>query len=140
MQETSFSCLSRWPVKRCSYNGDCIEFARVAVPAFDPSAASAAKQHAALLGAAQEHLGSLLAELYVAMPSLAACGFKASFGKRPPATASMQQVSSRMAGGAHEQDATSVAVAAVTRSVGVDTQALRTLVTRAREALAQIAQ
>ncbi len=110
------------------------------MPTFDPSAASAAKQHAALLGAAQEHLGSLLAELYVAMPSLAACGFKASFGKRPPATASMQQVSSRTAGGAHEQDATSVAVAAVTRSVGVDTQALRALVARAREALAQIAQ
>ena len=52
----------------------------------------------------------------------------------------MQQVSSRTAAGAHEQNAASVAVAAVTRSVGVDTQALRALVTKAREALAQIAQ
>jgi hypothetical protein len=110
------------------------------VPAFDPSAASAAKQHAALLAAAQEHLGSLLAELYVAMPSLAACGFKASFGKRPQATVSMQQVASRASGGVHEQDAIAAAVAAVTPSVGVDTEALRALVTKAREALAQIAQ
>ena len=52
----------------------------------------------------------------------------------------MQQVTSHTAGSAHEQDATALAVAVVTRSVGVDTQALRALVTRAREALAQIAQ
>lgn len=130
---------------------DCVEaedntdardkFFMVAVPAFDPSAAFAAKQQAALLGAAQEHLGSLLAELYVAMPSLAACGFKASFGKRPPALVSTQQVSALTLRGAQERgDATSVAVAAVTRSVGVDSQALRALVTRAREALAQVGQ
>ena len=110
------------------------------MPAFDPRAASAAKQQAALLGAAQDHLGSLLAELYVAMPALAACGFKASFGKRLPAIASTQQVSSRNAGNAKEQDAASLAVAAVAGSIGVDTQAMRTLVKTAREALAQIAQ
>ena len=49
----------------------------VAVPAFDPSSAAAAKQYAAL--AAEEHLGNLVAELYVAMPTLAACGFSESF-------------------------------------------------------------
>lgn len=108
------------------------------MPAFDPSVASAAKQQAALLRAAQDHLGVLLAELYVAMPSLAACGFKASFGKRLLATASSQQVSLRNAAITTEQDATSFAVAAMTRSIGVDTQALHTLVTAAREALAQI--
>lgn len=128
---------------------DCIEaedntdardkFFMVAVPAFDPSAAAAAKQHAALLGAAEEHLGNLLAELYVAMPSLASCGFKASFGKRPRATALMRQASSRTAGGSQGRDATTSAVAAVTRSVGVDTQSLRALVSKVREALAQIA-
>ena len=47
----------------------------VAVPAFDPSSAAAAKQYAALLGAVEEHLGNLVAEFYVAMPTLAACGF-----------------------------------------------------------------
>lgn len=120
--------------------GHCITFVRVAVPAFDPSVASAAKEQAALLGAAQEHLGTLLAELYVAMPSLAACGFKASFAKRSPATMLTQQTSSGAARGAQGQDATSVAGAAVIPSVGVDMQALRALVTKVREALAQIVQ
>ena len=124
----------------CCGAGDSFMFDRVAVPAFDPSAATAAKQHAALLAAAQEHLGSLLAELCVAMPSLAACGFKASFRKRLQATMLRQQVSARTAGGTHVRDASSVAVAAVAPSVGVDMQALRALVTKAREALAQIAQ
>ena len=49
---------------------------RAAVPEFDPRAAAAAKAQAALLAAAEEHLGKLLAELQAAMPSLAACGFK----------------------------------------------------------------
>jgi hypothetical protein len=127
---------------------DCVEaedntdardkFFMVAVPAFDPSSAAAAKQHAALLGAAEEHLGNLLAELYVAMPSLAACGFRASFGKQPQATTLMRQASSRMAGSSRGRDGTSAALAAVTPSVGVDTQALHALVSQAREALAQI--
>ena len=46
---------------------------RVAVPDFDPAAAAAAKAHAALLQAAEGHLGNSLAELYVALPTLAAC-------------------------------------------------------------------
>ena len=108
------------------------------MPTFDPSAASVAKEHAALLGAAQEHLGNLLAELYVAMPSLAACGFKASFGKRSPAAMLAQQVSARAAGGALGQRAATVAGAAVIPAVGVDMVALRALVTKARDALAKI--
>ena len=110
----------------------------VAVPAFDPSSAAAAKQYAALLGAAEEHLGNLLAELYVAMPSLAACGFRASFQKQPQVTTLMRQSSSHVAGSSRARDATSAAVAAVTPSVGVDTQALHALVSQARAALAQI--
>merc|ERR1719408_836499 len=124
---------------------DCVEaedntdardkFFMVAVPAFDPSAAAAAKQHAALLAAAQEHLGGLLAELYVAMPSLAACGFKASLAKRSPTTMLMRQQVSTRAAGAFERakDAASVAVAAVAPSVGVDMQGLRSLVAKTRE-------
>merc|ERR1712137_868576 len=67
---------------------DCVEaeensdardkFFMVAVPEFDPSAALQAKSNAALLAAAAGHLGSLLAELHVAMPSLASCGFVSS--------------------------------------------------------------
>ena len=115
-----------------------VAFARVAVPAFDPSSAAAAKQHAALLGAAEEHLGNLLAELYVAMPSLAACGFRASFQKQPQVTTLMRQASSRVASSSRGRGETSAAVAAVTPSVGVDTQALHALVSQARAALAQI--
>ena len=95
-------------------------------------------RNAALLQAAQEHLGNLLAELYVAMPSLAACGFKASFVKRPPAATLMKQASLRVGEGVRGRDATSAAVAAVAPALGVDTQALRALVSSTREALAQI--
>lgn len=119
---------------------DCVEaedntdardkFFMVAVPAFDPSSAAAAKQHAALLGASEEHLGNLLAELYAAMPSLAACGFRASFGKQLQATSAlMRQASS-------SRRAASAAAAAPT--LGVDMQALQALVAKAREALAEI--
>ena len=108
------------------------------MPEFDPSVASAAKQNAALLQAAGEHLGNLLAELYVAMPSLAACGFKASFVKCPPAATLMKQASLRVGEGVRGRDATSAAVAAVAPALGVDTQALRALVPSTREALAQI--
>jgi hypothetical protein len=118
----------------------CFAFARVAVPAFDASAGRVAKQQAALLGAAQDHLGGLLAELLVAMPSLASCGFKASFGKRLTTTASNRGHLPRKAKAAIEgDDATSFAIAAVTRSIGIDTRALQTLVRTAQETLAQIA-
>ena len=39
-------------------------------------------RHAALLAAAGEHLGKLLVVLRAAIPSLAACGFEASFEKQ----------------------------------------------------------
>lgn len=107
----------------------------VAVPDFDPAAAAEAKAHAALLQAAEGHLGNSLAELYVALPTLAACGFKASFGKQPAemlAQRAAAQRSMRASG-----DAASVAVAAVGPSMGVDMAALKSLVASARGALAQ---
>jgi len=125
---------------------DCIEaednadsrdkFFMAAVPEFDPRAAAAAKAQAALLAAAEEHLGKLLAELQAAMPSLAACGFKASFAKQPAAN----MVAMTRSGEALrvQGDATSVAVSAVAPALGFDVQKLHTLVTATREALAQI--
>ena len=110
---------------------------RVAVPEFDPVAASATKGNAALLQAAEAHLGSLLAELYVAMPNLAACGFKASLAKRPPTNMLTQQIVTRGGKGGQVLDAASVAVAAVGPSMGVDMAALQALVASARGALAQ---
>ena len=111
-------------------------FSRAAVPEFDPHAAAVAKQSAALLGAAEEHLGSLLAELYAAMPSLAACGFRASFEKHVAAIIIGRHVARYSTEGARLRDAASAAVAP---AMGLDMQALEALVTRTREALAQIA-
>ena len=59
-------------------------YARAAVPEFSPAAGFSAQSRAALLRAAEAHLGSLLAKLYSAMPNLAACGFKASLAKASP--------------------------------------------------------
>ena len=111
------------------------------MPEFDPRTASAAKDNAALLGAAEAHLGNLLAELYAAMPSLAACGFKASLLKQHASTNTNMLTrtssffKSRVALGT---DATSTALGAVAPALGLDMGALRTLVTSTRETLAQI--
>jgi len=109
-------------------------FFEVAVPEFDPRGAAAARQSVALLRAAEERLGNLLAELYVTMPSLAACGFKQSFDKRLPALA---KYAAAFSGGVAE-DAASIAVAAVSPSMGMNTAALQELVEAAQDALKQI--
>jgi len=109
----------------------------VAVPEFDPNAAAVARDNAALLQAAEERLGKLLAELYAAMPSLAACGFKSSFEKRPPAL--MRHSMSQTAQGARGQDAASSAIAAVAPAMGVDMEVLQELVTTTQAALTQVA-
>ena len=113
------------------------KFFMVAVPEFDPAAASAAKANSALLQAAEAHLGNSLSELYVAMPALAACGFKASFGKHP-----VEMLTERVAAHIRQStrasgDEASAAVAAIGPSIGVDMTALRSLVVSTRSALAE---
>ena len=139
MQEISSSCL--WQVLAWGSVEVSLPmlFSRAAVPEFDPHAVAVAKQSAALLGAAEEHLGSLLAELYAAMPSLAACGFRASFEKHVAATTVGRHVAWYGTEGTRLRDATSAAVAAVAPAMGLDMHSLQALVTRTREALAQIA-
>ena len=116
-------------------------YARAAVPEFSPAAGFSALSRAALLRAAEAHLGGLLATLYSAMPNLAACGFKAaSLAKASPvqlaavARAGQQGTTSKKA-----SNAVSVAVAAVGPAVGSDGAALRSLVQSVREALAEVA-
>jgi len=111
------------------------KFFMVAVPDFDPAAAAAAKAHAALLQAAEGHLGNSLAELYVALPTLAACGFKASFSKQPAEMLAQRAAAQRSMRAS--KDAAATAVAAVGPSMGVDMAALKSLVASARGALAQ---
>lgn len=115
------------------------KFFAAAVPEFVPHVAKAAKEKAALLQAAEEHLGNLLVEVYVAMPTLAGCGFRASFEKRSPATTYIRQAASGARMGLRGQDAATAAVAAVAPAMGMDMQALRALVVRVRAAFAQIA-
>jgi len=110
----------------------------VAVPEFDPKVGAVTRQAAGLLGAAEEHLGNLLAKLYAVMPSLAACGFKVSFEQRTPGTILSTHVKSRAGVIMHEKSAAADAVAAVGPAMGVDMQALHTLVTTAREAMYHI--
>merc|ERR1712031_90109 len=73
---------ARMVVQDCNEAEDNVDardkFFMVAVPEFDPSVPLVAKESAALLSASSAHLGGLLAELYVAMPSLTACGFTGS--------------------------------------------------------------
>ena len=108
------------------------------MPEFDPSAASAAKQSASLLHASQLRLRSLLDDIHVAMPSLAACGFKAAFVKHSAKINSKKQTLPRMSGSTGSQDDAAKAVAAVAPALGVDMEALRELVASTQEALAQI--
>ena len=108
------------------------------MPEFDPRAASAAKQSASLLHASQLRLRSLLDEIHVAMPSLAACGFKAAFVKHSAKINTKKQTLPRMSGSTGSQDDAAKAVAAVAPALGVDMEALRALVASTQEALAQI--
>ena len=108
------------------------------MPEFDPRAASAAKQSASLLHASQLRLRSLLDEIHVAMPSLAACGFKAAFLKHSAKINTKKQTLPRMSGSTGSQDDAAKAVAAVAPALGVDMEALRELVASTQEALAQI--
>ena len=94
-------------------------FARAAVPEFSPAAGFSAQSRAALLRAAEAHLGSLLAKLYSAMPNLAACGFKASLARASPAQlAAVARAGQQGTSIQKASDAVSIAVAAVGSAVG----------------------
>merc|ERR1711988_1048485 len=134
--------LARAVVQDCAEAEDNTDsrdkFFMVAVPEFNPRMAAAAKQQAALLAAAGEHLGGLLAELHVAMPSLAACGFKASLAKHVRTASAARKSGSGVEFARSEADANSIAVAAVAPALGLDMQALQGLVSSTQETLAQI--
>ena len=106
------------------------------MPEFNPVASYGAKQNSALLAAAEEHLGNLLADLYVAMPSISGCGFHASFDQH--ASALMKHGESSHSVGMLDQDAASAAVAAIAPAIGVDMDAFKTLVASTRAALTQV--
>ena len=114
------------------------KFFMVAVPEFDLIAVSAAKQNAALLNAAQKKLGKVLASLYVSMPSLAACGFKASFAKHSMALTQQRTSSSHAGRGTQGHDASAAAVAAVAPAIGLDMAALQELISSSRDALTKV--
>ena len=96
-----------------------------------------AKQSAELLTAAADRLGALLASLYSAAPTLAACGFDASFAARTPQT-SFAHVAYPPAESfgqkslVQEGDAT-VAVAAIANAIGLDLPGLQELLAGAQK-------
>ena len=104
-------------------------------------ASLAAKSNAALLSAATGHLGSLLADLYVAMPSLASCGFVASMAGKSSKASSLglrsrgTRSSLAMKSGG---DAASTAMASMSQKLGVDMEALAALVSDTESTFGQI--
>ena len=108
---------------------------------FDAGASLQAKNSAALLAAATNHLGSLLADLYVAMPSLASCGFVASLMGKYSKESKLHLASTRGQRSSLEVKAggdASTAMAAISEKLGVDMQALAALVSDAESTFAGI--
>ena len=97
-----------------------------------------AKNNAALLSAATGHLGALLADLNVALPSLASCGFVASMaGKSLNASTRFLANSRGMRSNfkVKAKDDASKAVAAISQKLGVDAQGLAALLFDARSTI-----
>ena len=102
---------------------------------------STAQDNAALLTASSSRLGSLLAELYTAMPTLAACRFVASFGavhSNHSALATHQLGLKSSFGAAAEKDAVFVASAGIATKLGVDFDGLSALLSKTKSVLTQI--
>lgn len=88
-----------------------------------------------MLSAATGHLGALLADLNVAMPSLASCGFVASMATKSLNRSSTLLANShgmRFAFNAKAKDDASKAVGAISQKLGVDAQGLAALLFDAR--------
>ena len=106
---------------------------------FVSGVSAGAKQSAALLAAAEDHLGGLLASLYAAMPTLGACGFAASAAVQRPRIAFakiLDKSKSQMSRVA--DDATSTAVASVGKAIGVDSKGFQELVADAQKVMTEI--
>ena len=101
---------------------------------------SVAQDNAALLSASSSRLGSLLAELYTAMPTLAACRFVASFGAvhSNHSALATHQLGLKSSSGAAEKDAVFVASAGIATKLGVDFDGLSVLLGKTKNVLTQI--
>ena len=101
---------------------------------------STAQDNAALLTASSSRLGSLLAELYTAMPTLAACRFVASFGAvhSNHSALAAHQLGLKSSSGAAEKDAVFVASAGIATKLGVDFDGLSALLSKTKSVLTQI--
>ena len=101
-----------------------------------------AKQGAGLLAATEDHLGNLLASLYAAMPTLAACGFVASSAAQLQhvsfaTTAQSARTLAKKESRGPEEDAV-LAVASLAETLGVDMRGLQELVAGAQELMKNI--
>ena len=101
---------------------------------------SLAQDNAALLTAASTRLGSLLAELYTAMPSLAACRFVASFGASHSnhSGSTTHQLGLKSSSGSPQKDAVFVASSGIATKLGVDFDGLLALFSKTKNVFTQI--
>lgn len=100
------------------------------------------RQTSGLLAAAEDHLGGLLASLYVAMPNLATCGFVAPSvaQSQQSSFASIAQAASSLVGGSSRvmEDDAAVAMASIADAHGLDLQGLHELVVGAQKLITNI--
>jgi len=137
---------ARLVVQDCSEADDNTDardkFFMVAVPEYDPSASSAARESASLLAAAGAHLGGLLAKLDAVTPSLSACGFARSLVAArlsQSAEAAQDHGSRRMATKTNKRaDAATAAVSSIASKLGVDTEGTGALIAKARSIISKV--
>jgi len=137
---------ARLVVQDCSEADDNIDardkFFMVAVPEYDPSASSVARESASLLTAAGAHLSGLLAELDAVVPSLSACGFARSLVAarvNQSAGAAQDHGSRRMAAKTNQRvDVATAAVSSIASKLGVDTEGTGALIAKARSIISKV--
>lgn len=102
---------------------------------------SIAKESAALLIAAAGRLSGLLSELYVAMPSLTACGFVGSLvaAQANRSALDAQRVVTRTGAATRKRDDVSFAAAYIAEKLGLDMAGLEALFAKSKSVFAQVA-
>lgn len=111
----------------------------VAVPEFDPAAAVSAQSSSKMLLAAQEHLGSLLAQVHTVLPALETC----ELAKRNVREQRDQFISASMARHRRSEhvemvkkdgaDAVAVAIGEIEVALGLSKSSLAALVAEAQQ-------
>ena len=113
----------------------------VAVPDFDDTAATIAQSSANVLLAAQEHLGSLLAQVHTAIPSSSTCRLIQGRGDRVLQVTSLARYKAnadKQVGKKAGVDAVTSTIGDIESSLGINNEYLAELVDEARRQLSNV--